>query len=589
MIRKFFVGFLCFLGLCFLILAGTISYGLYKITHPKITEIHQGTVLKLTLDTPLDEMPSAHRFPFQHDSLTSMRDIIDALHIAGQDERIKGLAVHLDGIQFAGLAQIQELRNAIHAFRKKGKFAHVYSDTFGEISSGMGLYYLAAAFDEIWMAPLGNLNITGLSSIQPFARRLLDDLGIYPDIEAREEYKTAYDSALKSEMSAPNRQETQEMLDSLMNQMIKAIVQDREINEATVIDTINKAPHFDLIPVKQEGFIDQISFVDNFYNAIEHKLKSHVSWLDFHHYVSSIKHKTTSSETKIAVIFGSGLIAKEGQKNNPLMPSTSMESDEIIQAFKTASKDHTIKAVVFRIDSPGGSPLISDILWNTIREFQKKTKKPVIVSMGNVAASGGYWIAAPADKIVANPGTITGSIGVLTGKIASAKLWEKLNVQWDIVKTHSNSAIWNMIYPFSLEEKQVVSRMTDYIYKIFIQKVADGRHLTFDHVHQVAKGRVWTGEQALKWGLVDQLGDLSTAITVAMQEAKLNNDQKSQVHILYLPEHTSLFTKLSNLTKGSFKITTFLAQVIDLVMQEVQSNLLRFQDNRVKAIVSDIS
>ena len=590
--RKFLNRFLCFFGLCFLILITTLCYSIYKFTQPKVTEILPGTVLKLTLDAPLDDMPSARHFPFQQNSLTSLRDIIDALDTAGLDDRIKGLVVHLDGVQFSGLAQIQELRNAIHAFRKTGKFAHVYCDTFGESSSGgMGLYYLAVAFDKIAMAPLGNLNITGLSSIQPFARRLLDDIGLHPDIEAREQYKTAYDSALKSEMSAPHRQETQELLDSLMNQMIQAIVQDRQLTKAVVIEAINKAPHFDLLPLQQAGFIDQISFIDHFYHGIEGKStpNSSVSWLDFNHYVSDLRHKRVSLNTKIAVIFGNGLIVKEGQRSNPLMSSASMEIKEIRQAFKAAGQDPTIKAVVFRIDSPGGSPLVSDILWNAIRTFQTKTNKPLIVSMGNVAASGGYWIAAPADKIVANPGTITGSIGVLAGKIASAELWKKLNIQWDVVKTHDNSAIWNMIYPFSPEEKKIVARMTDHIYTTFIQKVMDGRHLTFDHVHSVAKGRVWTGEQALQWRLVDQLGDLNTAIHVAMQEAKLHEIPRYEIQIVYLPEHISLFTKLSNLAKGNFKITTLLAQAVGLVIQEIQSNWTKFQDSRLQAPDYDIS
>ncbi|MGI4851370.1 MAG: signal peptide peptidase SppA [Janthinobacterium lividum] len=587
MMRKFFVRFLCFFGLCFLVLTGTLSYGLYKLTRPQVADIHPGTVLKLTLDTPLQEMPSAHHFPFQQDSSTSLREIIDTLKMASQDTRVQGLTVHLDNIQFSGLAQIQELRNAIHDFRKTGKFAHVYCDSFGEISSGMGIYYLATAFDQIWMAPLGSLNITGLSTVQPFARRLLDELGIQPEIEAREEYKTAYDSALKSEMSVPHRQEVQEMLDSFMNQMIKAIARDRKLNQATVIDAINKAPHFDLIPVKQQGFIDQISYLPEFYKSIQKTSKA--SWLDFHQYVASVKQKVTPSDTKIAVIFGSGMIAPEGQRSNPLMPSMSMEVDDIKRAFKLAGRSSDIKAVVFRIDSPGGSPLISDDLWNTIREFQKLSQKPVIVSMGNVAASGGYWIAACADKIVANPGSITGSIGVLSGKIASAKLWEKLNVQWDIVKTHPNAAIWNMIYPFSPEEKQLVSNMTDHIYKTFIQKVAEGRHLSVDHVRQVAKGRVWTGEQALQAGLVDQLGDLNTAIYVAMQEAKFTDAQKNHAHVLYLPEHASLLTKLSNLTKGNFKISIFMSQVIELVIQQVQLNLMYFQNNQVKANINEIN
>ncbi len=589
MIRKFMTRLLCLFGFCFLLLIVGFSYSVYKLTHPKGVEIASSAVLDLKLEGPLEEGPSSQNFMLPAGAMTSLRDIIDTLHIAAHDGRIKGLRVHLDGVQFVGLAQIQELRQAIHAFRKRGKFASVYCDTFGEISSGMALYYFASAFDEIWMAPMGNLNITGLASVQPFARRLLDELGIYPDIEAREEYKTAYDTALKSEMTSANRQEVQEMLNSLMDQMIKAIALERELSEATVIDAVNRAPHFKLEPLKQEGFIDYTAFLEEFREAKLGKLDHTVQKVKFHDYVANLTKEKGKSDTKIAVIFGNGMITKEAQKGNPLLPSMVMEVDDIQAAFKEAEHDSTIKAVVFRIDSPGGSPLVSDVLWHTVERFQKISKKPVIVSMGNVAASGGYWIAAPAHKIVANPGTITGSIGVLSGKIASAKLWEKLNVQWDMVKTHDNAAIWNMIYPFTSEEKKIVSDMTDHVYETFMQKVSQGRHLSMDHVRQVAKGRVWTGEQALKWGLVDRLGDLNTAIDLAKQEAKLDQAQTASAKVLYLPYHKPLFERLLNLTKGNFKISTFLAQVIKIIWQDISIGIHESQKNSVMTSVSPLS
>ena len=575
MVKKFIVGILCSLGFSFLLLLLFLSFSVYQLMRPNFAEIKPNTVLELKLEHNLQERPLSRGFPFQKTSTASLRDFIDILQSARQDPNIKGLLVHMEKASFTGIAQIQELRNAIRAFRKAGRYAIVYNDTFGELSSGMGAYYFASVFDEIWMQPLGLLNITGLAVIQPFGRKLLDHLGISPEIETREEYKTAYDFAREPGLTPANQQATQEMLNSFLKQMVTGIAQERDLSETAVLDAINQAPIFNLESAVQDGLIDKVSYKDGVYHHLEQKLGKDINLIAFHQY--PLKQQTSSSsDAKIAVIFANGMILREARKSNFLFSGASMDTEEITESLNQAIEDPTIKAIVFRIDCPGGSPLASDKLWYALKKV-REAKKTLIVSMGDVAASGGYWIATPANKIVANPGTMTGSIGVILGKIASEKFWENIGVQWDTVQTSPNATIWNMIHPYTLEEKKWITGMIDHIYQTFIQKVCQGRHLLPEHVQQIAKGRVWTGEQALQWGLVDVLGDLNTAIELAKTEAGLSDAEKKTVRILYLPKPTSLFYQLSLMLGGELALSQVFSQILNGVwgglLKQIQLNI----------------
>lgn len=562
MIKKFIVGTLCSLGFSFLLLLIFLSIAIYKLMRPDFAEITPKTVLELKLEHKLQDQPSSREFPLRRTSSLSLRDLIDTLQVASRDPHVEGLVVHLEGATFSGIAQIQELRNAIRAFRKSGKFAIAYNDTFGELSSGMGVYYFASAFDEIWVQPLGALNITGLAAVQPFGRKLLDELGVFPDIETREEYKTAYDFAKEPTMTPANRQQTQEMLASFLRQMVTAIAQERELGESAVLDAVNHAPIFILEKARQEGLIDKIAYKDELYRHLDEKVGEGVNFVEIHKYPFEKTLASKKSDAKIAVVFASGMIVRGTQKSNPFFPSMTMDVEEITNALDQARDDPTIKAIVFRVDSPGGSPLASDRLWHVLKKMREETEKPVIVSMGDVAASGGYWITLPAHKIVANPGTLTGSIGVILGKIASEKFWEKIGIRWDVVQTSPNAAIWSMIHPYTPEEKKWITGMTDYIYEVFIQKVSEGRRLPLNHVRQIAKGHVWTGEQALEWGLVDALGDLNAAIELAKSEAKLSDGEKEAAQVIYLPKPASLLHHFSGLLRGNLAVSEAATQIL---------------------------
>ena len=548
--KKLVVGILCSLGISFLLMLMSLGFLFYSFSKPKEIKVLPHTVLELKLGPVLQEEPTSWNIFMQKSAITSLRDVIDGLQKAARDPHIKGVVVHMEKLAFSGIAQIQELRNALHRFRKEGKFALVYNDTFGEMSSGMGAYYFATAFDEIWMQPLGSLNITGLSITQPFGRKLLERLGFFPDIETREEYKTAYDFAKEAGLTPAHRQELQEMLESLFNGMVKEIAQGRELSEAEVREAIRQAPIFQGEKAVKEGLVDKLAYKDEIYAYLKKK-KGILHFINFHKYAVSGKGKESFSPDapQIAVIFAHGVILREAHKQSPLLWGAGMNMKEVLRSLTHVIEDPAIKAIVFRIDSPGGSPLASDMIWHALKKV-RQARKPLIVSMGNTAASGGYWAAMPADKIIANPGTLTGSIGVILGKMASQEFWENIGVHWEGVQTSPQASLWEMIHPYTPEEKKWITGMIDHVYDVFLQKVCEGRRLSLEHVRQVAKGRVWTGEQALRWGLVDGLGDLTSAIEVAKSEARLTGEAREKVHVVYFPKSPSVFKQLAFLLEG---------------------------------------
>jgi protease-4 len=570
MIKKFIIGSLCSLGVSFLILLLLLSYSFYQLLRPKAVEIKPNTVLELKLTHDLQEVPSSQNFPLQRPSLYSLRDFIDILKVARQDPRIKGLVVHLEKVSFSGVAQIQELRNAILAFRKKGKFTLVYTDTFGELSSGMGAYYFASSFDEIWMEPLGMLNITGLSVIQPFGRQLLDNLGITPEIETREEFKSAYDFAKEYGLTEPNRLALQAMLDNFLKQMVTAIAQERELSEIAVQESISQAPIFVSAHALKEGLVDKITYKSSLYPYLKKRFGADLNLVEFHKYPLERERPAPSiTENKIAVIFGDGMIMREAQRSNYFLGRSSIDIEKVIESLKLVLQDPKIKAVVFRINCPGGSALAADKLWHALKEV-KEANKPLIVSMGDTAASGGYWIATPAHKIVANPGTLTGSIGVILGKVSSEKFWESIGIHWEAIQTSPNGTLWSMVYPYTSSQKKLVTAMIDHIYEVFIQKVSQGRGLPLNYVREkAAKGRAWTGEQAFELGLVDALGDMEAAIELAKKEAKLTDAERETAQILYLPKPTSWFEQFSQLLRGELVTSGGVRQVLSAFFLEL--------------------
>jgi protease-4 len=479
-----------------------------------------------------------HEFTLHH--------FIETLDHASRDPHIEGILVRLDHSAL-GIAKIQELHTALRRFRSTGKFAIAHCDTFGEILNGTSTYFLAAAFDEIALQPLGSLNIVGLSTELPFGRKLLEELGIDPRFDRREEYKSIIETYTHSQISPENRASLQGLLNNLLKQIMDTISQEREINPQELKQIIDRAPYYKAEEAKQLGLIDHIFYLDECEEYALKKAGKEAKFMALSTYrqAKPEQHPTENAENTaiIAVISGNGTIARVPHYNDlPFMQADIMDSNAIGQAFEEALEDKP-RAIVFRINSPGGSPVASE----TIRRYIVKAKKqgvPVVVSMGDYAASGGYWIASSATKIIAAPGTITGSIGVAGGKMVFSRLWDKLGVSWSTIKAGNNADMNSINQDFTPEQWQKHQEWLDYIYESFLKCVAEGRHLTLDQVRQRAKGYVWTGEQAMAHGLVDGLGGVQEAIKVARDEAKLNPEET--ISLIAYPRKKSLLQQIKH-------------------------------------------
>jgi protease-4 len=535
--KRFIIGLLASIG--GLVLFSFIAIlVLVKGTQLKQQTIQPNTVLFLEFTGGLAENSSHNsldKILGRHED--SLYHIVQAIDQASNDPHVKGIVARLDNASM-GLAQAQEIRNAIMRFRVLGrdvkKFTIAHADTFGESGPGTIPYYLGTAFEEIWLQPLGDVSMTGLYVETPFAKQALDELGIKAQIGKREEFKTAYDSLTETGMSKPNKESLQSLLNSLMNQVVRDIALSRELNETDVWDAVNKGPLFGNEALKL-GIIDRLDYYDEIKPYANSKVTGEISLMKAKNYLmANPVPESQKGENKIALIYGDGMIIRGGSASGSPFGEAIMGSEEIKRAFEKAIKDEDVVAIVFRINSPGGSPVASETVLRATRKAQQ-AGKPVIVSMSDLAGSGGYWIASFADRIVAHPSTITGSIGVIGGKLVTQEAWAKLGVNWENVHVGENAGMWSSSEDYSVYGKERQQASLDNIYNAFIDRVSEGRKLPREHVLQIAKGRVWSGEDALKFGLVDKLGDLKEAIELAKETASLK-DQVVPVEIFPKPK-----------------------------------------------------
>jgi protease IV len=535
--KRFIIGLLASIGglVLFSIISITI---IAKITQSQHQTVHANTVLLINFAGEMQENAPqdsfARLFGQRQDSLYHMVQAIDQ---ASKDPRVKGIIARLDKASM-GLAQAQELRNALMRFRVLGrdtnKFTIAHADTFGEGSPGTIPYYLSSVFEEIWLQPIGEVCLTGLYMETPFAKEALDNIGIKAQIGKREEFKSAMDTLTEKGLSKANKEEQQTLLNSLMNQVVRDIALSRELNETDVWDAVNKGPLFGSEALKL-GMIDRQDYYDEIKAYINSKVKGDISFMKVHHYLEANPvPEPFPGQSKIALIYGTGMIVRDMASTDTPFGDEIMGADRIAKAFDKATKDDDVVAIVFRLNSPGGSPVASETILRAARKAQQ-AGKPVIVSMSDVAGSGGYWVAAYADHIVAHPSTITGSIGVIGGKLVTKEAWDKLGVNWENVHIGENAGIWSSSEEYTTYGWERLQGSLDNIYKAFIDRVAEGRKLPREHVLQVAKGRIWSGEDGLKFGLVDKLGDLKEAIELAKESVSLK-EQVVPVEIFPKPK-----------------------------------------------------
>jgi len=515
--RRFIVRVLAIIGgsVVLMMIASVISLTmLYRATGG--AKIPDKTVLEINFEQDFIEYS-------KEDSVTSIfspqtptiRDVLDSLEQAATDTRVVALVARV-GRNSLGLAQIQEVRDAIFAFRQSGKPAIVHAEAFGEFGPGTGSYYLATAFDEIYLQPSGDVGLTGLMYESPFIRGTLDKLGVVPRFDHRREYKSAMNTFTEQKYTPAQRESTLKVMGSQFGQIVSGIATARELSEDAVRALVNQGPLFGQEALAAK-LIDGLAYRDEVATKMKEQWGQEIKTLKFTKYLTRAGRPYEEGDT-IALIYGVGAVQRGKGAYDPLSGSQGMGSDTVTAAFRAAIEDEDVKAILFRVDSPGGSYVASDAIWRETLRAQE-AGKPVVVSMGNVAGSGGYFVAMAADKIVAQPGTITGSIGVLAGKMLTNGFWDKVGVSWDEVHTSDNATLWTTTRDYTPKQWEQFQQWLDRVYDDFTTKAAQGRKLSKEKLLEVAKGRIWTGEDAKALGLIDELGGFPLALRLTKEAA----------------------------------------------------------------------
>nr|MBO2474738.1 signal peptide peptidase SppA [Actinomycetales bacterium] len=475
-------------------------------------------VLELDLTMGIVEGPPADPLG----AMLSMRkirldDVLAGLNRARRDPRVKALLVKIGNAPL-GLGMVQELRTAIIKLRAAGKRTVAFAESFGEVSTGTVPYYLATACDRIYLQPSGDVGLTGLSVETRFLRDALAKAGVEFQLGQRHEYKTAANVFTQNHMTEPHRESTARIVESAMEQVIEGIAQGRRLDPARVRELVDRGPFLGAEAV-EAGLVDGLKYRDEVYAETVGE-DGRLRYVTRYAKEAAAKRLPHPGAGAVALIHGIGPIRLGRSGRSPLGASGSMGSDTICAAFRAARKDDKIKAVVFRVDSPGGSYVASDAIWREVL-LTRQAGKPVIVSMGDVAASGGYFVSMAANVIFAHPGTLTGSIGVYGGKPVISELLGKLGVTSEAVSMGENAEMFSTSREFSAAQWERLNTWLDRVYEDFVTKVADARGLSKDHAHELAKGRVWTGADAVRNGLVDELGGLEDALALARSRAGL--------------------------------------------------------------------
>jgi protease-4 len=509
-------------------------------------------VVEQTPSSPLAYVQAAKAYP--------LRDLLDALEQAASDRRVTGVLARLGGTGI-GVARAQEIADAIRTFRASGKPAVAFAETFGELRSGsLTGIYLGANFDELYLQPGGEFGMTGIVRRKFYLRGLLDKLGVTPQFDHRHEYKAAKYIITEDHMVEPDREATSSYVGAQFEQLVVGIAEGRSLPAGTVRALVDRAPLL-AEEATQAGLVDDLLYRDQLLERIKATWGKDARTLDLATYLKRVKRPHRRGPT-IALIYGTGTVVQGASRFDPLTREPAMGSDDLARAFRLAIDDKKVKAIVFRIDSPGGSAVASYSIW---RETQRAIAagKPVIATMGDVAGSGGYYVAAGCTKILAQPGTLTGSIGVVGGKLVTKEAWARAGITFDDVIRGDNARFMTGDYPFTEAENERFQAILDSIYDDFVGKVASGRSRDLDAINAVARGRVWAGSDALAHGLIDELGGIRRAIGLALEAAGLAKEKPHKVGA-YPPPRGPVASLLSRDSRDDAAIGELLAATAPL-------------------------
>ena len=502
-----------------LLFIGIISIAISTLDSDKETKVKANSILKITLSKPIVDRASDN--PFENLSITNIdpeteigfKSILDNIEKAKTDDRIKGIYLNVPFVN-AGLAQTEEIRNKLLDFKKSGKFIISYAENYSQ--SG---YYLSSVADEIFLNPEGIFELKGLSAQIIFFKGLLEKLDIEAQVIRHGKFKSAIEPFILDRMSKANREQISLLLTTISDNILDSIASQRGLTLSRVEELADNLELNTAVNCLENNFVDALIYQDELENKLKSKLgeEAKLQLISLSKYNNAkVEKQGKISRDKIAIIYATGEI------NSGKGDLKSIGSETTAKAIKKAREDERVKAIVLRVNSPGGSALASDVLWR--ETTLAKAEKPLVISMGDLAASGGYYIACAADTIVANPTTITGSIGVF-GLIPNLQHFykNKLGITIDTVNTSKHADVGGMHRRLTSFEKAKIQDHVEGIYATFISHVAEGRNMSTAAVDDIGQGRVWTGYDAKRLGLVDVLGGLETAIDIAADLAELSD------------------------------------------------------------------
>lgn len=595
-VLKLFIGAFAVLGLiaCLLIGGGVwfASSRIHKAPKPpeKIVLVLDFREELTERDDGVPDIRSLFNLVTQESpSHTNLHELVQSLQRGGKDPRVVG-AVGLFGGNLPHLAQAQEIRTALEKFRAAGKFTIAYSTSYGEFGPGNNAYYMASAFEKIWLQPVGNVGLSGMRMENPFGRAVLDKLGVKAEFVQREEYKSAMTFVTEDKMPPAMREEMQTILASLNNQVSSGIAASRGMKQEDVKALMAKGPYtakeaLALKLIDKIGYTDEIEkWIDDTHGKKTTKLRP-AMYLRVPEPLNNGKPVPPPvPKGTVALIMAEGEIAEGDSGPSPLSGGErGMDTRQVVAAFSDAVEDKDVKIIIFRVDSPGGSPTASETIRRSVVRAREQGKK-VVVSMGQMAGSGGYWIAMNADRIIANPATLTGSIGVLSGKVNLGGLYEKIGLNWDILQTGQDfSGMWSSTHGYTPEEKARLDVLIDDAYDSFRDNVAEARKIPKEKMPSVSKGRVFTGEQALQLGLVDELGGLRTAIDYAKTSLGLKPDDV--IALRSFPKQVSPAERVRDMLKDFFGMEAGMAVP---TLGQVQNYLTRVSQPRLMAVMPPV-
>ncbi|HEX4915462.1 MAG TPA: signal peptide peptidase SppA [Vicinamibacterales bacterium] len=465
----------------------------------------------------------------------TVRNYVELIRKAKGDSRIAGILLRPGGINSPFWAKLQEIRSALEDFKTSGKYVHAWLEYAGDRE-----YYLASAADRIYLLPSASLDLTGVATYEVFLRGTFDWIGTYPDFLHVGDYKTAVNTYLEKTYTPAHKEMSESINRSQYDHLVRTVANARKKSEAEVQALIDQGP-FQPADALRAGLIDEVAYEDELDDLVD--VLREARYVEAEDYAPVSWESTgVTPRSKIAVINAAGVI-NSGRSGFDPVNGAVVGADSLVEYIREARAERSIRAIVLRVDSPGGSSTASDLIWREL-SISRENQRPVIVSMSDLAASGGYYIALGGDAIVAQPGTLTGSIGVYTGKFVTTGSLDKLGANIEATSHGKHAEMYSPDRRFTPEERQKVRESMQLVYDQFIERTAAARHMPPEKVDEVAQGRVWTGEQAKQIGLVDELGGLYKAIDLAKQRARIAADE--EVHLVVYPPRRSFYEVLSD-------------------------------------------